>query len=170
MKREAVRLLLALGLFSASIAPLAAEEAPKATLPTLLIKGEIVTLDTSDPASSLLKVKDRYGFETPIYVTKETKITQNDQAVELADLKSGEMVEVEYSFDINTAKRHAANIRRTPAGATAAATGAAAAQAAPEAAAATPAVTDAAASTPAADSAQPAATPAASEQPAVPAQ
>ena len=54
-----------------------AEDGIKA-LPTLLIKGEVVSLDTTDPSAELLKVKDRYGFETPIFLTSETKITQGD--------------------------------------------------------------------------------------------
>ena len=56
-----------------------AEDGMKA-LPTLLIKGEVVSVDVSDPAASLLKVKDRYGFETPIFLTQETKVTQADAA------------------------------------------------------------------------------------------
>jgi len=88
----------------------AEEEAQQRVLPTLLIKGEIVSVDTADPSANLLKVKDRYGFETPIYLTPETKIAQGEQALAAADLKTGTAVEVEYNFDINTAKRHAVNV------------------------------------------------------------
>ncbi|MBI1992360.1 MAG: hypothetical protein HYY59_04815 [Candidatus Omnitrophica bacterium] len=87
----------------------AAEEGSKA-LPVLLIKGEVVSLDTSDPAAALLKVKDRYGFETPIYVTPDAKITQGDTPVQLASLSTGTTVNVEYNFDVNTAKRHAVSV------------------------------------------------------------
>ena len=87
-----------------------AEEATKA-LPTLLIKGEVVSLDTSDPAATLLKVKDRYGFETPIFLSSETKVMQGDATVALSGLTTGSKVEVEYNFDVNTAKRHAVSVK-----------------------------------------------------------
>ena len=80
-------------------------------LPTLLIKGEIVSVDTSDPTVTLLKVKDRYGFETPIYLAQETKITQGETALTPANLANGAAVEVEYNFDVNTAKRHAVSVK-----------------------------------------------------------
>ena len=91
---------------------LAAEEGAK-VLPTLLIKGEIVSLDTNDPTATLLKVKDRYGFETPIFVTQETKISKGEAAVPVTGLANGTPVEVEYNFDINTAKRHAVSVKVT---------------------------------------------------------
>lgn len=88
----------------------AAEESVRA-LPVLQIKGEVVSLDASDPAVALLKVKDRYGFETPIYITPEAKITQGETAVQIASITSGMAVEVEYNFDVNTAKRHAVSVK-----------------------------------------------------------
>ena len=87
-----------------------AEDGMKA-LPTLLIKGEVVSVDVSDPAASLLKVKDRYGFETPIFLTQETKVTQADAAFSPSSLQAGTAVEVEYNFDVNTAKRHAVSVK-----------------------------------------------------------
>jgi hypothetical protein len=103
-----VGLALALAVGSAA-APLVAEEGVK-SLPTLLIKGDVVSLDISDPSATLLKVKDRYGFETPIYVTGETKVTQGQTETAIASLSAGTPVEVEYNFDINTAKRHAVSV------------------------------------------------------------
>jgi len=88
----------------------AAEEGIKA-LPTLLIKGEVVSLDTNDPSANLLTVKDRYGFETLIYLTQETKVTQADAAIDTSTLVAGTSVEVEYNFDVNTAKRHGVSIK-----------------------------------------------------------
>lgn len=114
-----------------------AQEAAK-SLPTLLIKGEVVSVDTSDPQAALLKVKDRYGFETPIYLSGTTTITQGDQALNPSNLSTGTAIEVEYNFDINTAKRHAVSVMVS----------------APAAAAATPA---AASTAPAVDAAAPAA-------------
>ncbi len=99
---------LASGLCASSV--FAADESTK-TLPTLLIKGEVVSLDTTDPSAVLLKVKDRYGFETPIYLPAETKIAQGDKTLTTANLTTGTTVEVEYNFDINTAKRHAVSVK-----------------------------------------------------------
>ena len=108
VSRIAAGVALAIGVLGGRV--LAAEEAPTA-LPTLLIKGEVVSLDTSDPAAKLLTVKDRYGFETPIYVTQEAKITKGEETFDLANLATGTAVEVEYNFDINTAKRHAVSVK-----------------------------------------------------------
>ena len=100
---------LTCGVPTASI--LAAETEGSKALPTLLIKGEVVSLDSADPAAVLLKVKDRYGFETPIFLTPETKVMQGQEAATTAGLTTGTAVEVEYNFDINTAKRHAVSVK-----------------------------------------------------------
>ena len=170
MKSAVVRCGMAMAV--AAMLPLgrlsAAEEATRA-VPTLLIKGEVVSLDTNDPTANLLKVKDRYGFETPIFLTPETKVTQGDAPFTVANLTTGTMVEVEYNFDINTAKRHAVSVKVS------------APPAAPAAATATPAVPPVAPPAPAAASAPatgaapapaapaPAAPPVAAPQPTAPA-
>ncbi len=77
---------LAIGMMVAGgmhVSPVAAEEAAK-TLPTLLIKGEVVSVDSTDPAAVLLKVKDKYGFETPIYLGQDTKLMQGDKTLTTA--------------------------------------------------------------------------------------
>ena len=174
MKSVIIRASLAMALASAlPVAVATAQEANRA-LPTLLIKGEVVSVDTNDPSANLLKVKDRYGFETPIYVTQETKINQGEAAGTVASLTTGAEVEVEYNFDVNTAKRHAVSVK--VAAAQAAAPAAAAAAATPAAAPAeTPAPAASSTATPAsspdaASASQPAATPAPAEAPAAPAE
>ncbi len=109
MKSVASRFLLGVVLASGLVGSAAAED-PKA-LPTLLIKGEVVSMDSSDPAAPLLKVKDRYGFETPIFLTGDTKISQGESALTISNLSAGTPVEVEYNFDVNTAKRHAVTVK-----------------------------------------------------------
>ena len=181
MKKTGIWLAVAVTLAGTSVAPAVfaqdakQPEAPR-TLPTLLIKGEVVSVDTNDPAATLLKVKDRYGFETPIYLSQETKIAQGDQMLAVADLKNGTAVEVEYNFDINTAKRHAVKVTVSAPAATAAATPAVATAmtpAAPVAPAETvaPTVTAPAAATPEAAPAvtMPAATSSSEATPAAPA-
>ncbi|MBI4003674.1 MAG: hypothetical protein HY353_01515 [Candidatus Omnitrophica bacterium] len=108
VSRIAVGVALAVG--AVGQAAFAAEEGTTA-LPTLLIKGEVVSLDASDPAGKLLTVKDRYGFETPIYLTQDAHVMKGGETFDLANLGTGMPVEVEYNFDINTAKRHAVNVK-----------------------------------------------------------
>ena len=111
MKSTVLRWTVGIALASGTAVSMVwAEEASK-PLPTLLIKGEVVSLDTNDPTANLLKVKDRYGFETPIFLTPETKITKGEAPVQAANLAAGTGVEVEYNFDINTAKRHAVSVK-----------------------------------------------------------
>ena len=137
--RGVVGLLFAAGLPSAAVCS-AEGEATTKTLPTLLIKGEVVSVDAADPSATLLKVKDRYGFETPIYLTPETKISQGDAPLAAANLANGTAVEVEYNFDVNTAKRHAVSVKAATQATTAAVPAAAMApaQAAPAAEPAVP--------------------------------
>jgi hypothetical protein len=149
VSRVAFGLILAAGLPASR---LAAEEAPR-PLPVLLIKGEIVSLDTNDPTAALLKVKDRYGFETPIYVTPEAKVIQGEATVPISSLATGMSVDVEYNFDVNTAKRHAVSVKAAAAAAPAPAQAAAAP--APEAPAAETAAPAAPASPAPAEPAQP---------------
>ncbi len=124
MKSAMLRIAVGLALLAGVTAtPLCAQEGTK-TLPTLLIKGEVVSLDSTDPAATLLKVKDRYGFETPIYIPQDARISQGEVAATASSLTAGTAVEVEYNFDINTAKRHAVTVKLAaliPAPATAAA-------------------------------------------------
>lgn len=93
-----------------STAMVHAEEQAK-TLPTLLIAGEVVSLDSDDPSATLMRVKDRYGFETPIFVTGQTKFWQGEEEVLKDSLLTGSDIEVEYNFDINTAKRYAVMVK-----------------------------------------------------------
>jgi hypothetical protein len=111
MRATAVWIALGIALAGGlSVPPGLAEEGPKA-LPTLLIKGEVVSLDTNDPSAALLKAKDRYGFETPIFLTVETTIARGETAQDVSSLTEGTPVEVEYNFDVNTAKRHAVSVK-----------------------------------------------------------
>ena len=144
------------------IAGASAEDGIK-TLPTLLIKGEVVSLDSTDPAANLLKVKDRYGFETPIFLTSETKINKGAETEPASSLTAGTPVEVEYNFDVNTAKRHAVSVKvATPPAAEAAPATSAAPMAVPGAASDMPAESVEAPAAPASTE------PAASEPPAAP--
>lgn len=108
--QSVMRMCLAAALV-AGLPAVASAEADVKALPTLLIKGEVVSLEASDVAAPILKVKDRYGFETPIFLGEATKIMQGDVALTSSDLTAGAPVEVEYNFDVNTAKRHAVSVK-----------------------------------------------------------
>ncbi len=88
-------------------------ESARKPIPTLLIKGEIMALDTSDVSSIQLKLRDRYGFETPLYLNKSTRISQGNVDLGTSQLREGQEVEVQYNFDVNTAKRHAVSVALT---------------------------------------------------------
>lgn len=107
---------LALGFVLAWAGPVPAEDMVSKALPTLLIKGEVVSVDANDPSATLLKVKDRYGFETPIFLTGETQVVQGGASTSQSNLSAGTPVEVEYNFDVNTAKRHAVSVKLTTPG------------------------------------------------------
>ncbi|HEX9781071.1 MAG TPA: hypothetical protein VGB20_07655 [bacterium] len=145
--------VLALGMLSA--VPASAQEDTR-VLPTLLIKGQVVSLDAANPSAVLLRVKDRYGFETPIIINADTRVEQGGAAVGREALADGVQVEVEYNFDVNTAERHAVAVKLAVVE-SAAAAGAPAEPSAPEA----PAMTE-----PAAEPAPEAMTPPAPAEPA----
>jgi hypothetical protein len=104
MKAGRVSLLVAL-VFGLGVAFGVGAEGEVRNLPTLLIKGTVESINPDESGALLLKVKDRYGFETPIYLNNDVQVTQADQQRTLADVKPGSAVEVEYNFDVNTAKR-----------------------------------------------------------------
>lgn len=165
MQNRLVRWTMAAALVGFMAAPVvSAEDAAKA-LPTLLIKGKLVSVKTDDPAAPLVEVEDRYGFKTPIYLSADTKVWKGEQQAASTDLQSGSSVEVEYNFDINTAKRHAVNVKLTEAPAEAVT--AAVTTEAPAVVEAPATATPEAPAEPAVDMAAPAATP---EQPAASAQ
>lgn len=110
MKAAVVRIALGVFLASGLATTDLFSDDEVATLPTLLIKGEVVSIDMVDTAT-LLKVKDRYGFETPIYLKEDTAITQGETELEKSSIVTGTEVEVEYNFDVNTAKRHAVTVK-----------------------------------------------------------
>lgn len=105
MKAWMVRVGCALLLFGWGQSSVSYAETAVRSLPTLLIKGTVESLNTSEEGKLILKVKDRYGFETPIYLEDSVRISQDGQEKLASDLKQGANVEVEYNFDVNTAKR-----------------------------------------------------------------
>ena len=113
MKRAVLRIALGLALASGGVSATLFAQEDTRVLPTLLIRGDVVSLESDDPSAMVLTVKDRYGFETPIYLGTETHVTKGEEPLETSTLTPGTMVEVEYNFDVNTAKRHAVSVKVT---------------------------------------------------------
>ena len=62
----------------------------------------------STPA--MITVQDRYGVKKEISVPAEAKIAQGTAAKTLAELKVGDKLTVEYTYDVATGKRTAQSI------------------------------------------------------------
>lgn len=105
---------------TASVAPVPAP-APDAATPTatpappalkpivITFGGELSTVDAkSTPA--MITVQDRYGVKKEISVPAEAKIAQGTAAKTLAELKVGDKLTVEYTYDVATGKRTAQSI------------------------------------------------------------
>ena len=109
-QRVRIAAWIALMIGGSSVALIAEAETLKAQ-PTLLTRGEVVSKDANDPAATLLNVKDRCGPELPIFLTEKTQVTQGDVRVASSNLAAGALVEVEYSFNVDTSKRHAISVK-----------------------------------------------------------
>ena len=103
----------------AAAAPMTAAPAAP-TLRPIMIKfsGEVVQINKQNAGQPMLTVRDRYG------VTKEMsaeagsiKVSRGTAAAMLDDLKQGDQVSVDYTYDVATGKRHvqAVTIAETPA-------------------------------------------------------
>lgn len=55
----------------------------------------------------MITVQDRYGVKKEISVPVEAKISQGGASKSLSDLKAGDKLTVEYTYDVATGKRTA---------------------------------------------------------------
>ena len=76
---------------------------------TITFSGEISSINTTD-TPPMIAVQDRYGVKKEISVPGEAKVAQGQTAKTLADLKAGDKVTVEYTYDVATGKRTAQTI------------------------------------------------------------
>lgn len=91
--------------------------APPALKPiTITFTGDLTALDSSAAPASMT-VQDRYGVKKEIACPGDCKITAGEEPKTLADLKVGDKLTVEYTYDVATGKRTAQAI--TVGGATA---------------------------------------------------
>lgn len=99
---------------SAATAPETAPEAapivPPALKPiTITFSGELTAVNAAGSPASVT-VQDRYGVKKEISVPAEAKVSQGSSPSDLAGLKAGDKVTVEYTYDVATGKRTAQSI------------------------------------------------------------
>ena len=97
---------------SAPTAPAAAAApvAPPALKPiTITFSGDVSAVNSTDNPP-MVTVQDRYGVKKEISVPAESKIMSGTASKALADLKTGDKVTVEYTYDVATGKRTAQSI------------------------------------------------------------
>ena len=88
----------------------AAPATPPALKPiTITFSGDLTAIAT-DSTPAMITVQDRYGVKKEISVPSEAKIAQSGAAKVLADLKAGDKLTVEYTYDVSTGKRVAQSI------------------------------------------------------------
>ena len=99
-------------------APLGSEAAPAAPAPvappalkpiTITFSGEVASVAASENPP-MITIQDRYGVKKEIAVPADAKVTAGTASKALADLKSGDKVTVEYTYDVATGKRTAQTI------------------------------------------------------------
>ncbi|GEM_PF-2532170 len=84
--------------------------APPALKPiTITFSGEVASVAASE-TPPMITIQDRYGVKKEISVPEDAKITAGTASKALADLKAGDKVTVEYTYDVATGKRTAQTI------------------------------------------------------------
>ena len=105
----------AAGMSSSPVAPAPAAPAPSipAATPvpalrpiTIKFSGEVVSVDHKNPTSPMLTVRDRYGVTKEMSADTSAKMMRGTTAASLDDLKQGDQVSVDYTYDVATGKRH----------------------------------------------------------------
>lgn len=88
-------------------APQQAPVAPPALKPIVItFTGDLMSMDTK-ASPAMITIKDRYGVTKEISVPVEAKVMQGTMAKTVADLKAGDKLTVEYTYDVATGKRAA---------------------------------------------------------------
>ena len=84
--------------------------APPALKPIpITFSGEVATVAAAENPP-MITIQDRYGVKKEISVPSEAKVTAGTASKALADLKGGDKVTVEYTYDVATGKRTAQTI------------------------------------------------------------
>ncbi len=98
-------------------APAALPPAPPVLKPIVItFSGDLAAVSAAG-TPPMITVQDRYGVRKEIVVPSEAKITAGGTAKALGDLKVGDKLTVEYTYDVATGKRAAQSIAIGSAGA-----------------------------------------------------
>lgn len=91
-------------------APEPAPVTPPALKPiTITFSGDLSAVNSTE-TPPMITVQDRYGVKKEISVPAEAKISQGSGSKALTDLKTGDKLTVEYTYDVATGKRTAQSI------------------------------------------------------------
>ncbi|MBI3616300.1 MAG: hypothetical protein HY211_07265 [Candidatus Omnitrophica bacterium] len=83
---------------------------PPALKPIVItFSGDLSAVD-AQATPAMITVQDRYGVKKEISVPAEAKISQGTSPKALTDLKTGDKLTVEYTYDVATGKRAAQSI------------------------------------------------------------
>ncbi len=102
---------------AASDASVPAQAAPAVAAPTIPVLKPIVITFSGDLAAvdakstpATVTVQDRYGVRKEISVPAEAKVSQSGASKTVADLKMGDKLTIEYTYDVASGKRTAQTI------------------------------------------------------------
>ena len=91
-------------------APEPAPVTPPALKPiTITFSGDLSAVSSTE-TPPMITVQDRYGVKKEISIPAEAKISQGSATKALSDLKTGDKLTVEYTYDVATGKRTAQSI------------------------------------------------------------
>jgi len=101
-----------------------APAAPQAPRPIVIkFSGEVVQINRQDPGQPVLTVRDRYGVTKEMMVdSASVKVARGTASVPLEDMKPGDQISAEYTYDVTTYKRSVQTITIAEASAPAAST------------------------------------------------
>ena len=87
-----------------------APPAPPALKPIVITFSGDLSSVNAQASPAMITVQDRYGVKKEIEVPAEAKLSQGTAAKSLADLKVGDKLTVEYTYDVSSGKRAAQSI------------------------------------------------------------
>lgn len=91
-------------------APPLATPPPPALKPIVItFSGDLASIDAKTTPATIT-VQDRYGVRKEIALPEEAKIAQGNAAKTWSDLKTGDKLTVEYTYDVATGKRSAQSV------------------------------------------------------------
>ena len=96
----------------AATAPAAPAPAQPAIRPIVIkFSGEVVQVNRQNPGQPMLTVRDRYGVTKEMSVDPAAiKVMRGTNAAGLDDVKQGDQVAVDYTYDVATGKRNVQSV------------------------------------------------------------